>query len=69
MMTVDDFTNLQEFGQFLAQKRRLSGRTKADIARSCNLAVEDLSGLEDGSRDLRVSQLLRLIKELDLTVR
>jgi transcriptional regulator with XRE-family HTH domain len=57
---------LQQFGENVRQARRERGWTQEDLSGETGLAVVQVSRIERGKREIRLSSLIRLIDGLDI---
>lgn len=63
-----DVKNAKVLGQVLQAARRAKGVNAATLAESINITPQYLSHIENGSRNLFVTRLFRLIHRLGITV-
>jgi len=56
---------IQRFGENVRQARLARGWTQEDLAGHSGLAVVQVSRVERGAREVRITTLLRLLKALD----
>jgi transcriptional regulator with XRE-family HTH domain len=57
---------LQRFGQNVRHARHERGWTQEDLAGESGLAVVQVSRIERGKREIRLTTLLRLLDSLDV---
>jgi transcriptional regulator with XRE-family HTH domain len=57
---------LQQFGENLRTARHARGWTQEDLAAKTNLAVVQVSRIERGKREVRLSTLIRLLEGLEI---
>lgn len=55
-------------GPALKDLRISKGLRQKDVARDCDMTASQLANIEKGTRDVRVSTLLRLLKVLDAQI-
>jgi transcriptional regulator with XRE-family HTH domain len=58
---------LQRFGENVRQARQDRGWTQEDLAAKTDLAVVQVSRIERGKREIRLTTLVRLLDGLDAT--
>jgi transcriptional regulator with XRE-family HTH domain len=58
-------TVLQDFGENVREARHAHGWTQEDLAARTKLAVVQVSRIERGKREIRLTTLLRLLDGLD----
>lgn len=56
---------LQQFGENVRRSRQERGWTQEDLAAKTNLAVVQVSRIERGKREIRLTTLVRLLDGLD----
>lgn len=54
------------FGRALARERRRRGMTKAECARAAGMHESEVTRLERGARDLKLSTMVRLAAALEV---
>ncbi len=54
------------FGRTLARERRRRGLTKAECANAAGMHESEITRLERGARDLKLSTMIRLAAALDV---
>jgi XRE family transcriptional regulator, regulator of sulfur utilization len=59
-------TALQQFGENVRQARQDRGWTQEDLAAKTDLAVVQVSRIERGKREIRLTTLIRLLDGLEL---
>jgi transcriptional regulator with XRE-family HTH domain len=57
---------LQQFGENVRQARQDRGWTQEDLAHKTDLAIVQVSRIERGKREIRLTTLLRLLDGLEL---
>lgn len=67
MVTVD-VKNAKVLGQVMQAARRANEVNAADLAESVNITPQYLSHIENGSRNLFVTRLFRLMHRLGITM-
>jgi len=60
-------TVLERFGANVRAARHARGWTQEDLAEEAGLAVVQISRIERGAREIRLTTLLRLLSALDVT--
>jgi transcriptional regulator with XRE-family HTH domain len=58
---------VQRFGENVRAARRARGWTQEDLSEASGLAVVQVSRIERGVREIRLTTLVRLITALELT--
>ena len=56
---------VQQFGENVRQARRERGWTQEDLSAKTGLAVVQISRIERGKREIRLTTLIRLLDALD----
>jgi transcriptional regulator with XRE-family HTH domain len=57
---------LEQFGENVRQARHARGWTQEDLSSETGLAVVQVSRIERGKREIRLSSLIRLLDGLDV---
>lgn len=57
---------LQQFGENVRQARQDRGWTQEDLAHKTDLAIVQVSRIERGKREIRLTTLIRLLDGLEL---
>jgi transcriptional regulator with XRE-family HTH domain len=57
---------VQHFGQNVRAARQARGWTQEDLSHASGLAVVQVSRIERGTREIRLTTLLRLVKALEV---
>ena len=58
---------VREFGEKVRAARKAKGWTQEDLAHESGLAVVQVSRIERGVREIRLTTLLRLVKALNVS--
>jgi transcriptional regulator with XRE-family HTH domain len=64
---VDMEAAIQRFGENVRQARHERGWTQEDLSAKCGLAVVQISRIERGKREIRLTTLIRLLDALDVS--
>jgi transcriptional regulator with XRE-family HTH domain len=64
---VDGTTLLETFGTNVREARKARGWTQEDLAHETGLAVVQVSRIERGKREIRLTTLLRLVDAFGVT--